>query len=77
MTDICTELPAPRVAAIVEESSSVQYFVLVEQTVLCEAPSFQASLYAMFCAYYVFNLASIKGNPLLSSILHSWTSRWN
>ena len=63
MTEVCKELPtrnSPCIAAIVGESSSVQYFVLVEQTVLCELPSFQAALYVMFCAYYVFNLAYPK-----------------
>lgn len=60
MDDICKEPPArssPRIAALVGESTSVQYFVVVEQSVLCELPSFKMALYIMFCAYYVFNLA--------------------
>ena len=60
MDDICKEPPirnSPRIAAVVGESTAAQYFVIVEQSVLCELPSFQAALYIMFSAYYVFNLA--------------------
>lgn len=60
MDDICKESPprnSPRIAALVGESTSVQYFVIVEQSVLCELPTFNAALYIMFSAYYVFNLA--------------------
>ena len=60
MDDICKEPPArssPRIAALVGESTSVQYFVIVEPSVLCELPSFKVALYIMFCTYYVFKLA--------------------
>ena len=63
MDDICKEIPirnSPRIAALVGESKSVQYFIIVEQSVLCEVPSFQMALFIMFSAYYVFNLAYPK-----------------
>ena len=46
---------APRVAAMIGESSK-QYFVLMEQTVLCEVSSLPLSLYIAFACYYVYNL---------------------
>ena len=53
----CTETPtpnSPRIAAFVEEMK--QYFVIVEQRVLCQVPSFQLALFISFSAHYVFHL---------------------
>ncbi len=33
-----------------------QFFVLVEQKVLCQVPSFQFALFILFSAYYAFHL---------------------
>ena len=46
---------APRVAAMVGESNK-QYFVLMEQSVLCEVPSLPQALFVAFGCYYVYNL---------------------
>ena len=35
---------------------AIQYFVLIEQKVLCQVPSFQFALYITFSAFYVFHL---------------------
>lgn len=53
----CTAPPvrnSPRVVARLGDSR--QFFVVVEQKVLCEAPSFQAAIFAMFSSYYIFHL---------------------
>ena len=46
---------APHVAAMIHESNK-QYFVLMEQTVLCEVPSLPKALSVAFGCYYVYNL---------------------
>lgn len=46
---------APRVAAMVGERN-IQYFVLMEQSVLCEVNSLSQALFVAFGCYYVFNL---------------------
>ena len=47
---------SPRIAAFVGEES-IQYFILVEKTVLCQVPSLQlAILFLAFSAYYTFHL---------------------
>ena len=62
MDDVCQDLPlrnSPRIAALVSEAST-QYFILIEQTVFCQVPSFQYALFLGFCAYYIFNLSYPK-----------------
>ena len=52
--EACVELPkrtAPRIAAF-----GSQYFIIVEQFVVCEVSSFVQALFIMFSCYYVFNL---------------------
>lgn len=62
----CTETPeqvasepptsnSSQIAAFVGEEMK-QYFVIVEQRVLCQVPSFQLSLFISFSAHYVFHL---------------------
>ena len=46
---------APRVAAIVGERNR-QYFVLMEQSVLCEVNSLSQAIFVAFGCYYVYNL---------------------
>ena len=46
---------SPRFVAFVGEHQT-QYYVLVEQKVLCQVPSFQEALFVTFSAYYVFHL---------------------
>ena len=46
---------SPPVAAMIGDNQK-QYFVLVEQTVLCEESSIQLAIFVMFACYYVFNL---------------------
>ena len=46
---------APRVAAMISESNK-QYFVLMEQTVLCEVQSLPSTFYWLWLLYYVYNL---------------------
>lgn len=45
----------PRVAAFVRDES-IQYFIVVEQTVLCQVRSLQYALFLAFSSYYVFHL---------------------
>ena len=56
---------APRVAAMVGERNR-QYFVLMEQSVLCEVNSLVQALFVTFGCYYVYNL---EYPPKASSIL--------
>ena len=54
----CTEVPvrnSPRIAAFVGEETK-QYFVLLEQRVLCQVPSIQLALFITFSSYYIFHL---------------------
>jgi len=56
--DAITRLPtqsAPCVAAMIGETNK-QYFVLMEQSVICEVPSLPQALYVAFGCYYVYNL---------------------
>lgn len=56
--DAITSVPirnAPRVAAMVGERNR-QYFVLMEQSVLCEVSSLSQALFVAFGCYYVYNL---------------------
>lgn len=41
---------SPRIAAFIGEETK-QYFVLVEQDVLCQVPSVQSALFITFSAY--------------------------
>ena len=55
---VCKETPtrnAPRIAAFIGEESQ-QYFVLIEQNVLCQVSSFQFAIFILFSAYYAFHL---------------------
>lgn len=55
---VCKEPPcrnSPRIAAFLGEESQ-QYFVLLEQKVLCQLPSLQFAVFIMFSAYYAFHL---------------------
>ena len=55
---VCKEAPmrnSPRIAAFIGEETK-QYFVLVEQDVLCQVPSVHLALFIAFSAYYVFHL---------------------
>ena len=45
---------SPRFIAFIGETQS-QYYILVEQKVLCQVPSFQDALF-ITSAYYVFHL---------------------
>ena len=47
---------APRVASMVTDSDSIQYFIFVEQTVLFEVSSLPLALFLMFSCYYVFHV---------------------
>ena len=56
--EVCKEPPvrtAPRIAAFVGEEA-VQYFISVEQRVLCQVPNLQQALFIMFSSFYVFHL---------------------
>ena len=46
---------SPRIAAFVGEEA-IQYFIIIERSVLCQVPSFQFALYLTFSSYYVFHL---------------------
>ena len=46
---------SPRFVAFVGERQT-QYYVLVEQKILCQVPSFQDALFVTFSSYYVFHL---------------------
>jgi hypothetical protein len=56
--EVAKEIPprnSPRFVAFVGERQT-QYYVLVEQKILCQVPSFQDALFVTFSAYYVFHL---------------------
>ena len=55
----------PRIAAF-RAPEKMQYFIFVEQSVLCEALDIQAALYFWFASFYVFNLEYDKNAKLLS-----------
>lgn len=55
----------PRIAAF-KGTETRQYFIFVEQSVLCEAPDIQSALYFWFAAFYVFNLEYDKNAKHLS-----------
>ena len=62
MDDVCTESPtrnSPRIAALVGEEA-VQYFIIIEQAVYIQVPTFQLALFVAFSSYYIFNLAYPK-----------------
>ena len=66
---VCKETPtrnAPRIAAFIGEESQ-QYFVLIEQNVLCQVSSFQFAIFVMFSAYYAFHLEYPKP---VKNVLH-------
>ena len=55
---VCKEPPcknSPRIAGFFGEESQ-QYFVLLEQRVLCQLPSLKFAVFIMFSAYYAFHL---------------------
>ena len=45
---------SPRFVAFVGERQT--HYVLVEQKILCQVPSFQDALFVTFSSYYVFHL---------------------
>lgn len=45
---------SPRIVAMMGESR--QFFIIIEQKVLCEAVSFESALCLAFFSYYVFHL---------------------
>lgn len=47
---------SPRVAELVNDAGTSQFFIVCEQFTLCEAPNLRAALFYMFSSYYVFNL---------------------
>lgn len=56
--DVAMESPvcnSPRFVAFIGETQS-QYYILVEQKVLCQVPTFQYALFITFSCYYVFHL---------------------
>ena len=46
---------SPRIIAVIAEESR-QYFIVIEQAVLCQVPTFFQALYILFCSYYAFHL---------------------
>ena len=52
--ETCVELPKCTARWIAAFGS--QYFIIVEQFVVCEVSSFVQALFLMFSCYYVFNL---------------------
>ena len=50
-----TQHNAPQIAAFVGDET-VQYFVIIEQRVLCQVATFQHALFIAFSAFYVFHL---------------------
>ena len=57
---VATQPPArnsPRFAEFIVEDSSSSYFVFVEQTTLCECPTFAHALFIWFSTHYVFHLS--------------------
>ena len=46
---------SPRIAAFIGEENK-QYFIIVEQKVLCQVPSIQFAIFIVFSSYYVFHL---------------------
>ena len=55
----------PRIAAF-KGTDTRQFFIFVEQSVLCEAPDIQSALYLWFASFYVFNLEYDKNAKHLS-----------
>lgn len=55
----------PRIAAF-KRTETRQYFIFVEQSVLCETPDIQSALYLWFASFYVFNLEYDKNAKHLS-----------
>ena len=56
--DVAMERPvrnSPRFIAFTGETQS-QYYVIVEQKVLCQVPTFQDALFITFSCFYVFHL---------------------
>ena len=66
---VCKETPtrnALKIAVFIGEEPQ-QYFLLIEQNILCQVPSFQLAVFIMFSAYYAFHLeyAGLVKNVLL------------
>ena len=57
---------SPRIAAFIGDESQ-QYFVLIEQKVLCQVPSFQFAVFILFSTYYAFHLEYPK--PVKNALL--------
>lgn len=50
-----SETNSPIIAAFVGEEA-IQYFIIIERSVLCQVPTFQFALFLAFSSYYVFHL---------------------
>ena len=46
---------SPCIIAVLGEESR-QYFIVIEQAILCQVPTFFQALYILFCSYYAFHL---------------------
>ncbi len=58
--DVChSKYNAPRIPAFVS-AESTQYYIFVEQGVLCEVPSLEIAIFLFFSSFYVFHLAYPK-----------------
>lgn len=62
----------PRIAEFEVEDGTPNYFVLVEQSVLCQASSFCNAVFYWFSAHYVFNLEYNKHVKELALFFHEF-----
>ena len=46
----------PHIAAVVHDSTNIEYFILCEKKVICKAPNLKLAFFINFCCYYCFNL---------------------
>ena len=62
MAEICGESPtrnSPRIVALIGDEA-IQYFIVIEQDIYIQVPTFQLALFVVFSSYYIFNLAYPK-----------------
>ena len=62
---------SPRIAAFVGDQA-IQYFVLVEQRVLCQVSSFQQAMFVAFSSFYIFHLEYPKELKNVTSFLQDY-----
>ena len=48
---------SPRPAEFQVDDGGNIYFILIEQSVLCQVPTFNEALYVWFCSHYIFHLS--------------------